>query len=102
MTGSEGPITPQQQVGGLGNVLGAIYDTGVNSSTKTSGPLQNTVNLLVSAYSFTSTDLGLAKNYFADGTTNGTTPAVAPSGYTLPTADGLPNTATASTTSPTG
>jgi len=55
--------------------------------------LPNTVNLLSTAYNtFTSSDLGAAKFYFANGTTNGSTTAVAPSGYTLPTFNGLPNT----------
>ena len=50
------------------------------------------MNLLSTAYnSFTSSDLGAAKNYFANGTTNGTTTAVAPTGFTLPTFNGLPN-----------
>ena len=53
--------------------------------------LPNTVALLTSAYNFTSSDLGVAKFYFANGTTNGTAAAVAPSGFTLPTYNGLPN-----------
>jgi uncharacterized protein with beta-barrel porin domain/membrane-associated phospholipid phosphatase len=85
-------ITGSQPVGGLGTQLGAIYVTGVGSSTTTTGPLSATVNLLVSAYNFTSSDLGAAKDYFANGTTNGTTTAVAPAGFSLPTFNGLPNT----------
>jgi subtilase-type serine protease len=81
-------------IGGLGTTLGAYYVTGVGSSTTSAGPLDNVVNLLVSAYNFTSSDLGKAKDYFANGTTNGTTVAVAPAGYTLPTFDGLPNKTT--------
>ncbi len=85
-----GGITPQQPVGGLGVQLGAIYQTGVAGGT--AGPLANTVALLTKAYTFTSSDLGMAKNYFANGTINGTTTAVAPAGSTLPTFNGLPNT----------
>ena len=86
-------VTPSQPAGGLGTVLGAIYDTGINASTTPGvGPLQNTATLLTSAYSYTSSSLGVAKNYFANGTTNGTVPAVAPAGSTLPTYNGLPNT----------
>lgn len=84
-------ITPQQPVGGLGSVLGPIYQTGVASGT--TGPLSGTVALLVAAYGETSTDLGVAKFYFANGTTNGTATAVAATGYSVPTANGLPNTA---------
>ena len=93
-------ITPQQPVGGLGAVLGQAYVNGVQNGL--AGPLTNTVNLLNNAYTnFTSRDLGVAKNYFANGAaTNPSTtpagyvpvPAVAPAGYTLPTFNGLPNT----------
>ncbi|MGO4717401.1 autotransporter domain-containing protein [Bradyrhizobium sp. 2TAF24] len=84
-----GGITPQQPVGGLGTQLGAIYATGVAGGL--GGPLANTVALLTKAYSFTGSDLGVAKNYFANGTINGTVTAVAPAGFTLPTFNGLPN-----------
>ena len=81
-----------QTVGGLGATLGAIYVQGVNAyAAGDHSVLPNTVNLLTSAYNFTSSDLGAAKNYFANGTTDGTHTAVAPAGYTLPTANGLPN-----------
>ena len=93
-------ITPQQPVGGLGAVLGQAYVNGVQ--TGLAGPLTNTVNLLNNAYgNLTSRNLGVAKNYFANGAaTNPSTtppgyvpvPAVAPAGYTLPTFNGLPNT----------
>ncbi len=92
-------LTPQQAVGGLGPLLGQIYVTG--SASGTAGPLGNVVNLLATAYTFTGNDLGVAKNYFANGAaTNPSTtpanyvpvPAVAPAGYSLPTANGLPNT----------
>ena len=92
-------ITPQQPVGGLGVVLGRIYQTGVAPGL--AGPLGNTVNLLTRAYNFTSADLGVAKNYFANGAATNPSvtppgyvaaPAVAPAGYTLPTNSGLPNT----------
>jgi subtilase-type serine protease len=87
---SGGSITGSQSSGGLGVTLGAIYVQGVAGGT--TGPLANTVTLLTSAYSnLTSPDLGLAKNYFANGTTNGTTAAVAPAGQTLPTNGALPN-----------
>jgi subtilase-type serine protease len=74
--------------------LSAIYANGVNAyANGDHSVLPNTVNLLSTAYnSFTSSDLGAAKNYFANGTTNGTTTAVAPTGFTLPTFNGLPNT----------
>ena len=89
-------ITPAQSDGGLGTVLGAIYVQGVNAyAAGNHSVLPNTVSLLTSAYSaLTSPSLGVAKYYFANGTINGTTVAVAPSGYTLPTANGLPNMTT--------
>ena len=99
--GQPGTIAPNQPVGAYGNVLGSEYQTGIRGSTATRGPLANTFNLLNSAYTFTSADLGVAKNYFANGAaTNPSTtpagyvptPAVAPPGYTLPRANGLPNT----------
>src|SRR6202167_5744391 len=89
-----GTVPGIQPVGGYGATLGAIYDQGVNAyAAGNHSVLPNTVNLLSTAYNtFTSSDLGAAKFYFANGTTNGTTTAVAPSGYTLPTFNGLPNT----------
>ena len=89
-----GTVLGVQQVGGYGATLGAIYDQGVNAyAGGNHSVLPNTVNLLSTAYSsFTSSDLGAAKFYFANGTTNGTTTAVAPAGFTLPTFNGLPNT----------
>ena len=104
VTGTNGSITPIQPVGGLGAVLGPIFQTGVRpigTGVATTAILANTANLLVNTYNFTSSDLGVAKNYFANGAaTNPSTtpagyvpvPAVAPAGYTLPTANGLPNT----------
>ena len=98
---SAGGLQPLQPVGGLGTQLGAIYQTGIRASTATTGPLASTFALLNNAYNFTSSDLGVAKNYFANGAaTNPSTtpsgyvprPAVAPAGYTLPTFNGLPNT----------
>ncbi|BCM86182.1 autotransporter domain-containing protein [Methylobacterium indicum] len=92
-------ITPQQPVGGLGPVLGPIYVAG--SAAGTSGPLGSVVNLLARAYSFTGNDLGVAKNYFANGAASNPSttpagyvpvPAAAPPGYTIPTFNGLPNT----------
>ncbi len=89
-----GGVPGHQPVGGYGATLGAIYDQGVNAyANGDHSMLPNTVNLLSTAYSsFTSSDLGSAKFYFANGTTNGTTKTVAPAGYTLPTFNGLPNT----------
>ena len=83
-----------QPDGGLGATLGKIYADGVNAyAAGNHSVLPDTVNLLSTAYnSFTSSDLGAAKFYFANGTTNGTTTAVAPAGFTLPTFNGLPNT----------
>nr|WP_303626270.1 autotransporter domain-containing protein [Rhodopseudomonas palustris] len=86
-----GTINPIQPVGGYGQVLGSIYQTGIRASNASSGPLTATYNLLNSGYNFTSSDVS-AKNYFANGTTNGTVKAVAPAGTTLPTFNGLPNT----------
>ena len=92
---SPGGLNPSQPVGGLGPQLGAIYQTGIRASNATSGPLTNTFNLLNQAYSVLSGNLGVAKNYFANGAaTNPSTtpanyvpvPAVAPAGYSLPTA----------------
>lgn len=92
ITSSNGmQITPSQSDGGLGTVLGAIYVQGVNAyAAGTTSVLPNTVALLTSAYSFTSPSLGVAKFYFANGTINGSTAAVPPTGLTLPTANGLP------------
>lgn len=92
-------ITPQQPVGGYGSVLGPIYQTGVAGGT--SGALGSVVTLLGTAYSYTGSDLGVAKNYFANGAaTNPSTtpanyvpvPAVAPAGFSVPAYNGLPNT----------
>ena len=104
-----GTVTPSQPVGGLGAVLGGAYVTGVGQSNVGTGPLGSVVTLLNDGYNnLTSPNLGVAKNYFADGgatstvtyaadmktVTSATTfPAVAPAGYTLPTFNGLPNTA---------
>ncbi|MCW2285126.1 uncharacterized protein with beta-barrel porin domain [Rhodoblastus acidophilus] len=113
-TNVNGTIAGYQTYGGLGS-LGAAYQTAVSpyavtstaangsyvtaTSTATANPAltgayktQNVVNLLANAYNFNSTDLGVAKFYFANGTTNGTSTAVAPAGYSIPSANGLPNT----------
>ncbi|TXM89214.1 phosphatase PAP2 family protein, partial [Methylobacterium sp. WL116] len=91
---SPGGLNPYQPVGGLGPQLGAIYQTGIRASTATSGPLTNTFNLLNQAYTVLSANLGVAKQYFANGAANNPStvptgyvpiPAVAPAGYTLPT-----------------
>ena len=84
---TNGTVTPVQQYGALGQ-LGSAYQAAVSPS---GAGTPSVVTLLTNAYSFTSSDLGVAKNYFANGTTNGTTTAVAPAGYTLPTFNGLPN-----------
>ena len=92
-------IVPQQLVGGLGTQLGPIYQRGVAQGA--AGALGSVVNLLVNANTFTGNNLGVAKNYFANGAANNPSvtpanyvavPAVAPAGYTLPTYNGLPNT----------
>ena len=92
-------IVPQQLVGGLGAQLGPIYQRGVAQGAN--GPLGSVVNLLVGAYTFTGNNLGVAKNYFANGAASNpsvtpanyvATAAVAPAGYSLPTFNGLPNT----------
>ncbi|MGU3406173.1 autotransporter domain-containing protein [Methylobacterium brachiatum] len=92
-------IVPQQLVGGLGTQLGPIYQRGVAQGA--AGALSSVVNLLVNANTFTGNNLGVAKNYFANGAANNPSvtpanyvavPAVAPAGYTLPTYNGLPNT----------
>ncbi len=84
---------------GLGAQLGPIYQRGVAQGAK--GPLGNVVNLLVGALNVSGNNLGVAKNYFANGAANNPSvtprnyaaaPAVAPAGYSLPTYDGLPNT----------
>jgi subtilase-type serine protease len=78
--GMPGTVVPNQPDGGLGQ-LGSVFQTGVSPSAPA---LPNTVKLLVNTYNFTSSDLGAAKLYLANGTTDGTTPAVAPPGFTLP------------------
>ena len=101
-----GSIAPAQAVGGLGVVLGSAY---VNGVAPTGGTLTAVEALLNAGYTnFTSRDLGVAKSYFSDGSFANTTvnaagasanatsaatatPAVAPPGFTLPTAGGLPN-----------
>ncbi len=93
-------VTPSQPVGGYGSVLGPLYVQGVQNGT--TGPLGNVVQLLTTAYNgLTSSDLGVAKNYFANGAATNPSvtppgyvpvPAVAPAGYTLPRFNGLPNT----------
>lgn len=99
---SPGGLNPLQPVGGLGPQLGAIYQKGIRASTAATGPLAGTFDLLNRAYTYTSSDLGVAKNYFANGAAINPSvtppgyvpvPAVAPAGYTLPRANGLPNTA---------
>ncbi|MCJ2122870.1 phosphatase PAP2 family protein, partial [Methylobacterium sp. J-077] len=91
-------IVPQQLVGGLGAQLGPIYQRGVAQGAN--GPLGSTVSLLANAYTFTGNNLGVAKNYFANGAATNPSvtpanyvavPAVAPAGYSLPTYNGLPN-----------
>jgi outer membrane autotransporter protein len=85
----------QQPVGGFGSILGAAYVSGVGSNGS-AVTLPNTVALLTAAVNQTGNttttgDASLAKSYFANGTIDGTTPVVAPAGYTLITSNGLPN-----------
>lgn len=82
-----GTIAPAQQYGGLGQ-LGSAYQAAVSPS---GAAVPSVVNLLTTAYSANSSDLGTAKFYFANGTTNGTAAAVGGAGYKLPTYNGLPN-----------
>lgn len=84
---STGGIAPAQQLGGLGS-LGTAFQSAVAPSGAT---VPSVVTLLNNAYAFNSNDLGIAKFYFANGTINGTTTAVAPTGSSLPTANGYPN-----------
>ncbi len=103
VTAVNGTVTPAQSVGGLGN-LGAAFQTAVSPNAVTAGTsayvtsagtgansaltgqynTQNIINLLVNAYNFNSTDLGVAKYFFANGTANGTSTAVAPTGSSIP------------------
>ena len=92
-------LVPQQPVGGLGAQLGPIYQRGAAQGVN--GPLGNVATLLVGAYTFTGNNLGVAKNYFANGAATNPSvtpadyvavPAVAPAGYSLPSYNGLPNT----------
>jgi subtilase-type serine protease len=89
-----GTVPGIQAVGGYGATLGTIYANGVNAyANGDHSVLPNTVSLLSTAYNaLTGSDLGAAKLYFANGTTDGTTTAVAPTGFTLPTFNGVPNT----------
>ena len=84
---SSGGIAPVQAYGALGQ-LGNAFQSAVAPNR---AAVPSVVTLLGNAYRLTSSDLGVAKYYFANGTTNGTTLAVAPPGYTLPTANGYPN-----------
>ncbi|BAT58188.1 extracellular serine protease precursor [Variibacter gotjawalensis] len=85
-----GTISAVQPIGGLGQLGPAFLD-----AVKPNGATApNVVSFLTNAYNFISTDLGVAKNYFANGTTNGTLTAVAPNGVTLPTVNGYPNKTT--------
>jgi hypothetical protein len=112
-TPANGTIYPYQPVGGLG-ALGGAFQTAVSpyATTAVTGTTNyvtsssanganlslqpSVVTLLANAYSFTSTDLGVAKYYFANGTTNGTSTATPAAGQTLPTSSNgtLPNLAT--------
>jgi outer membrane autotransporter protein len=88
-----GTVVPQQQFGGFGQ-LGGAYQTAVSPSG-TAVPA--VVALLGNAVSFTFNDLGVAKNYFANGGANNTFNAstntitrfvaVASSGFSLPVAN---------------
>lgn len=78
-----GTIAPFQQYGGL-RQLGSAYQAAVSPAGVA---VPSVVSLLTTAYNANSSDLGAAKNYFA----NSTAKAVAPAGYSLPTYNGLPN-----------
>ncbi len=93
-----------QQYGAFGSVLGQAYVNGVSPSSPNS-LLTPTITLLTDAFSFTGNltsnggspsqgDISVAKSYFANGTINNTTTAVAPNGYSLPTSSNglLPST----------
>ncbi len=87
-------------VGAFGSVLGAAYVNAVNPSNPT---LPKTIALLTTAFDFTGNalatgDSSVAKSYFANGTINNNTAAVAPAGSTLPTF--LLSTPTLTTTLP--
>ena len=90
-----------QQYGAFGSVLGPAYVNAVNPSSPS---LPNTIALLTTAFNFTGNSLAtgdsqVAKFYFANGTWNGTTQAVAPAGSTLPTFTlSSPNTTLPNTT----
>ena len=86
-------VNGSQTIGGFGSILGAAYVSGVSPSSVT---LPNTVALLTTAFGFTGNTLStgdsqVAKFYFANGTWNGTTTAVGPTGSSLPSHSGLPN-----------
>ncbi len=87
-TGVYAAYNGAQQYGAFGSILGQAYYNAVNPSNPTTIP--NTSALLTTAFNFTGNSLAtgdsqVAKFYFANGTWNGTTTAVAPAGYTLPT-----------------
>jgi len=76
-----------QQYGAFGSVLGPAYVAAVNPASPT---LTKTITLLTTAFNFTGNALAtgdsqVAKFYFSNGTIDGTTKAVAPTGSTLPT-----------------
>jgi len=87
-----------QQYGAFGSVLGQKYVSGVNPSSP-NALLTPTISLLADAFSFTGNlscstcqgDISVAKSYFANGTIDNSTTAVAPNGYMLPTSNGLPS-----------
>ncbi|MCJ2121805.1 phosphatase PAP2 family protein, partial [Methylobacterium sp. J-077] len=94
-------VQPYQPVGGLGPVLGPIYQTGIRASTATSGPLAATFSLLSDALALNIGGASAGKHYFANGAVSNPTVtpanyvpvlAVGPAGYALPRANGLPNT----------
>lgn len=96
-------INPMPPAGGYGPVPGPLYQQGIRASTDTTGPLARTFDLLKRACTFTSADLSVATNDFANGAATHprvtpagyvAIPAVAPAGYTLPRFNGLPNTTT--------
>ena len=81
-------MVPYQQYGGYGQ-LGNAFQAAVQVGGSQNIP--SVLNLLSSAYAFNSNALGIAKFYFANGTTSGTTAVISPSGYNLPAVPGGAN-----------
>jgi outer membrane autotransporter protein len=88
-----GTVVPQQQFGGLGQ-LGAAYQAAVSPSGAAAPAVVTLLNNALNNFTFN--DLGVVKNYFANGGANNTFNAstdtvtrflaVAPAGFSLPAA----------------